>query len=115
MATYALTGNDTFVINNRVYKDFADGNTITIDFPNEKTGKTTGKNGNTVFATNKQGANATVELRLIAGSADDIFTNGLSVGQDRDLPTFTLLTGRLSGTTSIISLSTALPEQATCP
>ena len=96
MATYALTGNDTFVINNRVYKDFADGSTITIDFPNERTGKTTGKNGNTIFATNKAGENATVELRLIAGSADDIFTNGISVQQERDLPTFTLLTGRFA-------------------
>ena len=96
MATYALTGNDTFVLNNRVYKDFADVSTITIDFPNERTGKTTGKNGNTIFATNKQGVNATVELRLIAGSSDDIHMNGISVQQERDLPTFTLLTGRFA-------------------
>ena len=96
MAVYALTGNDTFVLNNRVYKDFADGSTITIDFPNERTGKTTGKNGNTIYSTNKQGVNATVELRLIAGSSDDIFMNGLSVQQERDLPTFTLLTGRFA-------------------
>lgn len=96
MATYSLTGNDTFVLNNRVYKDFADGSTITIDFPNERTGKTTGKNGNTIFSTNKQGMNATVELRLIAASGDDIYTNGLSVAQERDLPTFTLNTGRFA-------------------
>lgn len=96
MAEYALTGNDTFVINNRVFKDFADGSTITIDFPNERTGKTTGKNGNTIFSTNKQGENATVELRLIVGSKDDIFLNGLSVQQERDLPTFTLLNGRFA-------------------
>jgi len=96
MPTYALTGNDTFVLNNRVYKDFADGSTITIDFPNERTGKTTGKNGNTIYSTNTQGRNATVELRLIAASADDVFTNGLSVQQERDLPTFTLLNGRFA-------------------
>lgn len=96
MPTYALTGNDTFVLNNRVFKNFADGSTITIDFPNEKTGKTTGKNGNTIFSTNEQGKNATIELRLIVGSKDDIFLNGLSVQQDRDLPSFTLLTGRFA-------------------
>ena len=96
MANYALTGNDTFVINNRVFKDFADGSTITIDFPNERVGKTTGKNGNTIFSTNKQGENATIELRLIVGSKDDIFLNGLSVQQERDLPTFTLLNGRFA-------------------
>lgn len=93
MATYALTGNDTFVLNDRVFKDFADGSTITIDFPNERTGKTTGKNGNTIYSTNTQGRNATVELRIIVGSKDDIFLNGLSVQQERDLPTFTLLNG----------------------
>lgn len=96
MANYALTGNDTFVINNRVFKNFADGSTITINFPNEKTGETTGKNGNTIYSTNEQGKNANVELRLLVGSKDDIFLNGLSVQQDRDLPTFTLLTGSFS-------------------
>lgn len=96
MPTYALTGNDTFILNNRVYKDFADGSTITIDFPNEKVGKSTGKNGNTIYATNKQGQNATVELRLVAASGDDIYSNGLSVEQDRDLPTFALLNGKFA-------------------
>lgn len=93
MATYALTGNDSFILNNRVFNDMADGSTISITFPNEKTGHTTGKNGNTVYSTDKQGLNAECELRLIAGSSDDIWLNGLSIEQERDLPTFTLLNG----------------------
>lgn len=93
MAIYALTGNDTFILNNRVFNDMADGSTISITFPNEKTGHMTGKNGNTIYSTDKQGLNAEVELRLIAGSSDDIWLNGLSVEQERDLPTFTLLNG----------------------
>ena len=91
--TYALTGNDTFTINKRVLKDLADQITINIEFGNSRVGHTTGKNGNTVYATDKQGENATVKLRLVAGSSDDIFLNGLSVQQEKDLPTFSLMTG----------------------
>lgn len=93
MTTYALTGNDTFILNDRVFQDFADGSTITITFPNEKVGSSTGKNNNTVFATNMQGKNVQVELRVVAGSKDDAYLNGLSITQDRDLPTFTLMNG----------------------
>jgi len=93
MSVYSLTGNDTLLLNNRLFNDFADGNTISITFPNEKTGHTTGKNDNTVFATNRQGSNVEVELRIIAGSKDDTWLNGLSIQQDKDLPTFELLNG----------------------
>ena len=93
MAVYSLTGNDTFILNDRVYKNFADGSTINITFPNNRTGHTTGKNGNTVFATDKQGMNAEVELRIIAGSSDDVYLNGLSIQQEKDLPSFSLLNG----------------------
>lgn len=96
MAVYALTGNDSFILNDRVFNDMADGSTITISFPNEKIGHTTGKNGNTVFATDKQGLNAEVELRLIAGSKDDIWLNGINIEQERDLPTFTVINGSFS-------------------
>lgn len=93
MPTHAVTGNDTLTINGRVFKDFADQSTITIEFGNTRVGHTTGKNGNTVYAADKQGQNATLTLRLIAGSADDIYLNGLSVQQERDLPAFELMTG----------------------
>ena len=93
MAIYSLTGNDTLTINGKVFNEFADGSTINIEFGNARTGHTTGKNGNTIFSTDKQGENATVTLRLIAGGKDDMYLNGLSVQQERDLPTFSLLTG----------------------
>lgn len=93
MATYSLTGNDTLILNDRLFQDFADGSTISIVFPNEKIGSTTGKNDNTVIATNRQGSNVQVELRIIAGSKDDAWLNELSIQQDRDLPSFALLNG----------------------
>lgn len=96
MAVYALTGADSFILNDRVFNDMADGSTVSITFPNEKVGHTTGKNGNTIFATDKQGLNAEVNLRLVAGSSDDIWLNGRNIEQERDLPTFTVLNGSFS-------------------
>lgn len=93
MAVYALTGNDTLTINGRVIKEFADQSTVTIEYGNARAGHTTGKNGNTVYSTDKQGENAMLTLRIVAGSKDDEWLNGLSVEQERDLPSFALMTG----------------------
>lgn len=93
MAVYALTGNDTLIINERVISNLADGSTINITYDNDSVGVSTGKNDNTVFSDNRQGSNASIELRLIRGSEEDIYFNGLSIQQSRDLPAFTLLQG----------------------
>lgn len=97
MAIYSLTGNDTFTLDTYgPLTEMADGSIVSIEFGNAKTGHTTGKNGNTVFATDKQGENAAVTLRIMAGGKDDTYLNGRSIDQDRDLPTFPLLTGTFS-------------------
>lgn len=96
MAIYALTGNDDLYINDVPINDLTDGSTIQITFPNEKVGTSTGKNGNTIYATNEQGKNAQLELRVVAGSKTDAFLNGLSIQQDRDLPGFSVMNGSFS-------------------
>lgn len=96
MTVYALTGNDDLYINDVPINDLTDGSTIQITFPNEKVGTSTGKNGNTVYATNEQGKNAQLELRVVAGSKTDAFLNGLSIQQDRDLPGFSVMNGSFS-------------------
>lgn len=93
MSTYALTGNDTVILNERVIKDMADGSIVEISYQNDRVGVTTGKNDNTVFAEDRTGSNAVLTLRVIRGSADDRWLNGLSIQQNRDLPSFTLLRG----------------------
>ena len=85
--------NDNLILNERVIKDYTDGSTIEIAYQNDRVGISTGKNANTVYATNKQGLNVTLTLRVIRGSADDKWLNGLSIQQERDLPTFNLLNG----------------------
>lgn len=96
MTGYALTGNDSLIINERVLKNLADGSTITINFDNDSVGISTGKDDNTIFSDNRQGSNASLELRLLRGSEEDIYFNGLSIQQSRDLPTFNLMRGSFS-------------------
>ena len=93
MSTYALTGHDTVILNERVIKDMADGSIVEISYQNDRVGITTGKNDNTIFAEDRTGSNATLTLRVIRGSADDRWLNGLSIQQNRDLPSFSLLRG----------------------
>ena len=49
MAVYALTGNDSLIINERVINNLADGSTINITYDNDSVGISTGKNDNTIF------------------------------------------------------------------
>lgn len=93
MAIYSLTGNDTLIINKRVINELADNSTIELAFNNDKIGTSTGKNDNTIISDNRQGGNATLTLRVVRGSENDRFFNGLAVLQDRDLPSFQLMSG----------------------
>lgn len=93
MAVYALTGKDSLTINNRAINNFSNGSTIEIAFQNDRIGTSTGKDDNTVISDNRQGGNAVLTLRLIRGSAEDVWFNGLSIEQDRDLPAFALMNG----------------------
>ena len=65
MTTFALTGNDTVILNERVIKDMADGSIVEIAYQNDRVGVTTGKNDNTIFAENRTGSNAVLTLRVI--------------------------------------------------
>ena len=94
--TYALTGNDTLVLDERVIKDLTDNSTIELSYQNDRVGISTGKDGNTVFATNEQGGNAIITIRIVRGSADDKWLNGKSIQQAQDLPSFTVINGAFS-------------------
>ena len=96
MATAALTGNDTTIINDRVLADQGNGDVTTITYPNELTTVTTGKNGNSLYAFNETGNQVDVEIRLLKGSSDDKFMNSLYQNYRQDPPSFTLLTGEFT-------------------
>lgn len=77
MANYALTGDDSIILNNLPLKDFATNDIGTLDIPNNMFDLQTGKNGNTIFALDEAGNNATLTVRLLMGSADDKRLNGM--------------------------------------
>lgn len=93
MTTYTITGEDTITINDRVFSDLASDDFSSITFESNLTEMTTGKNRNTIFAKNEQGNNGTLNLRLIKGSSDDQFMQGLISADERDYVASGLLNG----------------------
>lgn len=83
MSTVALSGSDVVNINGRILSDFADGDISAITFPNEIASVKTGKNGNSIYAYNATGQQCEFMLRMIRGSSDDKFLNGLLVTQNQ--------------------------------
>lgn len=77
MGTYTLTGNDVVIINDIPVTDFADNTIGTLDVPSNLFEMSTGKNGNTIFALDEKGNNATLTLRILMSSGDDKRFNGM--------------------------------------
>lgn len=93
MATISLTGSDSLSINNRILADFADADIAALTFPNDIAAVKTGKNGNSIYALNETGRQCVLTLRLIRGSSDDKFLNGLMAQQKNNFAGFVLMTG----------------------
>lgn len=93
MATFTITSDDTLSLYDRVFSDFADGDTSSVAFPNNFVEAKTGKNKNTIFAKNEAGNNATLTLRLIRGSSDDEFMQRQIAAMEQDFVTTLLATG----------------------
>jgi hypothetical protein len=94
MSTVALSGNDVVTINNRVFADLADADAVVIDFPNDIANVKTGKNGNSIYGLNETGRQCELKIRLIRGSSDDKFMNGLLVQQQANFSGFVLMIGQ---------------------
>ena len=92
MGNYTLTGDDSIIINDIPLRDFADGDIGTLDVPNNMFDLQTGKNGNTIFALDEAGNNATLTVRILMSSADDKRLNGL-VPKSENFASTVLATG----------------------
>jgi hypothetical protein len=93
MATLSMTGSDTVMINNRIFADLADGNCIELSYPSDIANVKTGKNGNSIYGLNETGKQCEVKMRLVRGSADDKFMNGLLAQQQSNFAGFPLMFG----------------------
>lgn len=94
MGTVAMSGSDTIILNDRVFADLADNDCAMLDFPNEIANLKTGKNGNSIYGLNESGKQANFKLRVIRGSSDDKFLNGLLSQQQANFAGFVLLKGQ---------------------
>lgn len=92
MATYTLTGDDTIIINDLPLNDFPNGDIATLELPNNLMEIATGKNGNTIFALDESGNNATLTVKVLLSSKDDKRLNGLIPPSD-GFASYILLTG----------------------
>jgi hypothetical protein len=77
MATLAVTGSDTIKIGERILADFGYGEVAKISYATELATVKTGKNGNAIYVQNASGFQASMELKLMRGSADDKFVQSL--------------------------------------
>lgn len=94
MPTIAMSGNDTVILNNRVFADFADGNVAELTFPNDIASVKTGKNGNSIYGLNESGKQSDLVIRVIRGSSDDKFLNGLLAQQQNNFAGTILAAGQ---------------------
>ena len=92
----ALTGNDTIILQGKVFSDFGDGDVAELKFDNDLVEVVNGKNDNAVFALNSKGKQGTLTLKLIRGSADDIFM-GIQLNlMTLDFPSYILMAGNFT-------------------
>lgn len=93
MSTVALSGSDIVNINDRIFNDFADGEIAALTYPNDIAAVKTGKNGNSIYSYNATGKQCDFMIRLIRGSADDKFVNGLLTLQQTNFAGTILMIG----------------------
>jgi hypothetical protein len=70
-----LTGDDTVVLNQRVFEDFPHGEVAKLSFETDVATSKVGKNGNLIVASNASGEQASLELKVLRGSSDDAWLN----------------------------------------
>ncbi len=96
MSFTALSGQDTFILNNYVFTGLADANYVELTFPNEIANAKTGKNGNSIFGFNESGKQCEVKIRVLRGSADDKFLNNLLSQQQANFAGTILMQGQFT-------------------
>ena len=97
----SLTGKDTTILSklgaqDRIMKDFGDGDVVNIDIPNNLVELKAGKDNNAIIAYNAQGKVTTVTMRVLMGSADDKFLNSEITSYLNNRPGYVLLSGEFT-------------------
>ena len=94
MSIQALTGGDVIKVDDRIFADLIDGDTVTLEYPNDVGAVKTGKNGNSIFAFNATGLNVRGNIRLVIGSSDDKYLQSRLAEWIKDPSAFVLMSGQ---------------------
>jgi hypothetical protein len=95
MPATVITGKDTLVLNGHVFHQLADGDCGKIVYDEDLTKLKVGKDGNAVFGQNQGGRAGTLTIRVLIGSADDKYLNGLDASYLSDSSGYVLDIGSL--------------------
>ena len=95
MSKVSLVGNEIINLNDNLISDLAEGTVATLTFDDDIASLATGKNGNTIYTLNESGKAATLTLRVLRGTENDIYLNSLMVLLETDLPSFPLIYGEI--------------------
>lgn len=110
MGAVALTGRDTIQVGGHVFTCFGDGDVANLTFENDIAQSVRGKNGNFVVSEDAKGGSATLVIKLILGSVDDIFLNSQLTAYRAFSPAYVLMRGNFvkligQGTGAILPIS----------
>jgi hypothetical protein len=81
-------GKPVFTLDGRVLADFADGDYITADMPEDISAMKVSKNGNTIVVLKESGRMVAIKVRLLKASSDDKFINSRAQEWKSDAPAF---------------------------
>jgi len=96
MTVQALTGQDVIKLDDRIFNDLIDLDTVLLEYPSDIGVVKTGKNGNSIFAFNATGLNVNVTMRLVIGSTDDKYMQSRLAEWIKDPSAFILFTGQFT-------------------
>lgn len=95
MSVLRLTGADTITISGRLITDLPHGEVAKLTFGTDLVTVKTGKNGNTIYAKNETGNQATLELKLLRGGMDDKTLSAQVDLYNTDSASYVLMNGEL--------------------
>ena len=91
MDNMVLTGDDVFKINDTIIDELANGETVSVTFPNDINNVEKGKNGIGLYAKNEAGSISETVFRVKRGGVNDRFLNNILNSMLNDLASFTLM------------------------
>ncbi len=112
-----VQGSDVVTLSGITLTDFADGDVAELEFPQDMINLKTCFDGNTIVAYNHSGKHATLKIRVLRASSNDISLNALIIQSYADFVKTAPINGTITKTlgTGAAGSSTTTPSYNTTP